>query len=176
VTPKQAKLTSFCTAKQPCSSARAAIITDLVTKMIVGNMFPISTADRKNFKNLLNYLEPSYILPSRPTFTRRIENLFQSVRENVKTELSAESFICLTVDIWTDASVDAYLGITAHYLKGLEMKSCALAVKLLEQRHTGTNIAQWIEDMWDDMGILLRQIVAMVHDNGENVVKCSNCK
>lgn len=92
----------------------------------------------------MNYIEPGCVLLSRPTFTGRIE-LYNSVKNNVKAELSAASYACLTIDIWTSLAVDAYLGVTAHYLSCREPKSCALSVKPSEERYNGANIAEWIE-------------------------------
>lgn len=44
----------------------------------------------------------------------------------------------------------------------------------LEERHTGPNIAEWIEQAMARFEIPASKIVAVVHDNGSNVVLAAN--
>lgn len=167
---RQPKVSKFFSSKQPCSPERAKIITELVAKVIVGDLHPIAMVDGTNFQNLIKFLEPGYVVPSRPQITKVIEQQHESLQTRIKSELISVEFVCLTTDAWTSTAMEAYLGVTAHYMKGWELKNCALAVKPLEDRHTGKNVAEWLESVWNDFGIPPHRIVAIAHDNGSNIV------
>ncbi|KAK9976475.1 hypothetical protein ABG768_021680 [Culter alburnus] len=50
------------------------------------------------------------------------------------------------------------------------MKSITLATMPLDERHTGVNIATWLEEVVTKFNISVDNIKAVVHDNGSNVV------
>ena len=55
-----------------CSDACSKNITDRVTEMIVKDLRPIRTVECEGFRNLMNYLEPGYVIPSRKQFAADI--------------------------------------------------------------------------------------------------------
>lgn len=55
-------------------------ITRLVSNMIAEDMLPFAFVEGKGFKKLINYLAPSYHIPSRNTFVNRI-NLLYDIRK-----------------------------------------------------------------------------------------------
>ena len=122
----------------------------MVAKVIVGDLHPIAMVDGNYFQDLIYFLEPGYVMPSRPHITKVIELQAEVVKKRMTLELTKAGFVCRTTDAWTSTAVEAYLGVTAHYMrhKFWELKSCALAVKPVEERHTGKNIAEWLESVW----------------------------
>uniref|UniRef100_G3NAN5 HAT C-terminal dimerisation domain-containing protein n=1 Tax=Gasterosteus aculeatus TaxID=69293 RepID=G3NAN5_GASAC len=94
----------------------------------------------------------------------------------VKDALKAtENKIALTTDAWTSVATEAYLGITCHFISdGWELTSFCLTTMPLEERHTGPNIAAWVEQAVERFEIPTSKIVAVVHDNGSNVVLAAN--
>ncbi|XP_034147378.1 zinc finger BED domain-containing protein 4-like [Esox lucius] len=90
------------------------------------------------------------------------------VKETIQ---EGRSFIALTTDIWTSLATETYLGVTCHFrTEDWNMKSLTLATMPLEERHTGVNIATWLEEVVTKFNISLDSIKAVVHDNGSNVV------
>jgi hypothetical protein len=166
----QPTVSSFFSARQTCTPERSKIITEMIAKVVVGDLHPIAMVDGSHFQNLVRFLEPGYVMPSRPQITKVIEQQHATLKERIKSEFTEIEFVCLTTDAWTSTATEAYLGVTAHYLKTWELKSCALAVKPLEERHTGKNIAEWLESVWDDFGIPAQRTIAVAHDNGSNIV------
>ncbi|KAK9973179.1 hypothetical protein ABG768_023922, partial [Culter alburnus] len=90
------------------------------------------------------------------------------VKETIQ---EGRSFIALTTDIWTSLATEAYLGVTCHFItEDWKMKSITLATMPLDERHTGVNIATWLEEVVTKFNISVDNIKAVVHDNGSNVV------
>ncbi|KAK6477799.1 zinc finger BED domain-containing protein 1-like, partial [Huso huso] len=81
----------------------------------------------------------------------------------------------LTTDIWTSIATEAYLSVTAHFITpAWTMKTINLTSKPLTERHTGDNIVAWVEEVLKKFEISPAQVVALVRDNGSNVVSAAN--
>ncbi|XP_077969270.1 E3 SUMO-protein ligase ZBED1-like [Styela clava] len=66
--------------------------------------------------------------------------------------------------------MEAYLGITAHYVDvKFNLCSCVLSVKPLDDRHTAKNICEWVEEVLNDFGVSPHAVCAAVSDNGSNM-------
>ena len=105
-----------------------------------------------------------------------MEQKYETSLAKVKDALKAnENKIALTTDAWTSVATEAYLGITCHFISDdWELTSFCLTTMPLEERHTGPNIAAWIEQAVEKFEIPTSKIVAVVHDNGSNVVLAAN--
>ncbi|KAA0721455.1 hypothetical protein E1301_Tti020347 [Triplophysa tibetana] len=69
-------------------------------------------------------------------------------------------------------ATEAYLGITCHYITDdLDMQSFTMP---LQDRHTASNIAELLEQVVARFEIPLSKIIAIVHDNGANIVSAAN--
>ena len=158
--------------KPPPSKAKTETITKLIAYVIVGDMRPVSLVEGKHFKTLFNYLEPGYVIPSRHTFTRRIEHRYASLKANFQRDFDNVTFMGLTFDMWTSAQMQSFLGVTTQYFSanGAELSACLLAVKEVGEAHTGENIARWISFISDEYQLSGNQIVACVTDNDSNMV------
>uniref|UniRef100_G3NC27 HAT C-terminal dimerisation domain-containing protein n=1 Tax=Gasterosteus aculeatus TaxID=69293 RepID=G3NC27_GASAC len=119
---------------------------------------------------------PGYTLPSRTHFTKLMEQKYETSLAKVKDALKAtENKIALTTDAWTSVATEAYLGIACHFISdGWELTSFCLTTMPLEERHTGPNNAAWVEQAVERFEIPTSKIVAVVHDNGSNVVLAAN--
>uniref|UniRef100_G3PNR9 HAT C-terminal dimerisation domain-containing protein n=1 Tax=Gasterosteus aculeatus TaxID=69293 RepID=G3PNR9_GASAC len=119
---------------------------------------------------------PGYTLPSRTHFTKLMEQKYETSLAKVKDALKAtENKIALTTDAWTSVATEAYLGITCHFISDdWDFTSFCLTTMPLEERHTGPNIAAWVEQAVEKFEIPTSKIMAVVHDNGSNVVLAAN--
>ena len=170
---RQTTMTAF--AKQPTTKARSQKITRLITNVIVGDLRPINLVEGKHFKALVSYLEPSYVLPSRKTFTKQIDGRYDESKTTLVTDLKKVTHMALTCHMWTSSNScksESYLGVTAHYLKPSEtqLNTTLLAVKEVGAVHTSANIARWLSSIIEDYELCPEQIVACVTDNGANMV------
>lgn len=165
-------MTEFVQQNRPCTPQQSAIITDSVMKMLVTDMRPLSMVEDRGFKSMISVLNPGYTLPSRTHFTKLVERKYQEAFQNVKDAINAnDSRIALTADIWTSIATEAFLGITCHYIaEEWKMISICLTTMPLEDRHTAANIAEWLEEVTEKFEIPPQKIIAIVHDNGANIV------
>lgn len=94
----------------------------------------------------------------------------------MKTAINTNnSKLALTTDVWTSVATEAYLGVTCHYITDdWNMQSICLTTMPLQDRHTASNIAEWLEQVVARFEIPPRKIIAIVHDNGANIVAAAN--
>ena len=153
-----------------CSEARAKNISDRVTNMIVQDLRPIRTVECDGFRNLMKFLEPGYVLPSRKQFTADINLKHATYKNHLKEKLREEAvFISLTTDLWTSIATESYITVTAHYIdNNWVLQAFVLETLPFPERHTGINIAQKLKEMVGEWEIL--DTVRMVsHDQGSNM-------
>ncbi|XP_051994042.1 E3 SUMO-protein ligase ZBED1-like [Xyrauchen texanus] len=170
---KQLTMSEFVQRRNPpCTPQQAAIVTDAILSMLVTDMRPMAMVEDEGFKKMVSILNPGYILPSRTHFTKLMERKYQEAFQKIKSAINTtNSRMALTTDIWTSVATEAYLGITCHYIgNDWKMTSVCLTTMPLEDRHTSTNIAEWLEEVAVKFEIPFENICAIVHDNGANVV------
>jgi len=154
-----------------CSVNRAHKLNDLVARMIVEDLRPINTVEGRGFRQLMEFCEPGYVMPGRTFFTSRLEQMFVDVKNSLKKQLALASFVALTADIWTSSKNDSYLSVTSHFVDNeWALNHRVLTLLPVNDRHTGENIAAWLLETTEEFGVLPSKVVAMVHDNGSNIV------
>ena len=168
---KQTRLDSF-TRSVVYPRTRSKAITDRVAGVIIKDLRPISLVDGEGFQSLMSFVEPGYHLPSATYFTKVIELKCQEAVTKVQQTLQAANYISITSDMWTSLANDAYISLTTHYISNeWKMESVCLGTIPVSERHTGDNIALWIEEILVKFGIGTQKVVSFVHDNGSNFVR-----
>lgn len=82
-----------------------------------------------------------------------------------------KGYLSATIDIWTDhAMLRSYIGITLHFIRGKELVYYCLGVEELIGKHTGVNIKEHVINKLKAVGIELKDIFAIVTDNGANIM------
>ncbi|KAL7854971.1 hypothetical protein SRHO_G00033500 [Serrasalmus rhombeus] len=144
--------------------------------MIITDMRPLSMVEDEGFNRMICTFNPGYTLPSRTHFTKLMERKYEETFKEVRTVINTNhSKLALTADIWTSVANEAYLGITCHYITDdWDMQSICLTTMPLQDRHTASNIAEWLEEVVARFEIPASKIIAIVHDNGANVVAAAN--
>ena len=72
---------SFVGMKRKCSSDRATKVTKLVCEMVARDLCPVSIVEGDGFKQLINYLDPEYRVPSHMHITSVCHCMYQVERE-----------------------------------------------------------------------------------------------
>ncbi len=159
-----------------CTPQQAAVLTDSILNMLVTDMRPLSMVEDDGFTKMIHTLNPGYTLPSRTHFTKLMERKYEETFKKVKTAINTNnSKLALTTDVWTSVATEAYLGITCHYITDdWDMQSFCLTTMPLQDRHTASNIAEWLEQVVARFEIPPSNIIAIVHDNGANIVAAAN--
>ena len=74
-------------------------------------MLPISLVENLGFKDYINYLDPSFTMPSRRTIkTKGLPNLKEIIQREIKNELSDIPYVNVSTNLWTDATVRPFSG------------------------------------------------------------------
>ena len=156
-----------------CNSQRAAAITERVAAFIALDLRPLRVVEGTGFKQLMNYIEPGYIVPSRTHVTSICHKKYSAIKGEVLSSLQSIQSVALTCDIWTSRTVQAYLTVTVHFITDdWLMDSKVLVTREMTERHTGIHIAESLTEIAKDWN-LDGKVVAIVHDNASNMVLAS---
>jgi hypothetical protein len=86
----------------------------LVT-MIVKCMLPISIVENPAFVEYINYIDPSFSMPVRPTVKNTaLPQLKTLVKNKIQSILKMIPSVSTSMDAWTDAAVRPYNGFIAQ--------------------------------------------------------------
>lgn len=156
--------------KLPPSSARAKKITESIAEFICQDLRPYSVVENSGFRNMINTLEPRYVIPSRKQFTEvMVPDMYEEVKLQVKKSLASAESVALTCDGWTSRATEPYLTITSHHIdESWELVSHVLQTRAMFESHTGTNIAQVLRAALEEWELIAKD-PAIVTDNASNM-------
>ena len=83
--------------------------------MVARDLRPVSVVKGDSFRQLINYIEPNYRVPSRPHIRSVCQKLYTSAKEKLLVTLQSH-YIAFTSDLWSSQVVQAYLTVTAHFI------------------------------------------------------------
>ena len=145
----------------------------LVVNYIVKEMRPLSTVEKPAFQEMITGINPAVTVMCRKTLSNRLDDSFQRMQQNLKSQLADVKYVCTTADIWT-VNRKSYMGMTVHYMKGgedLSRLSAALAFRRFLGSHTYEAIAEMISAIHSSYGLTVDKITATVTDNASNFGK-----
>ena len=132
------KQTSLATTFRKYSPQHTAAITNRIAEFMARDLRPLSVVDGDGFKQLVNYLEPGYKVPSRTHVTNTCHKKLDSIKEKLLATLATGQYIAVTTDIWTSRATQAYITVTVHFVTDLwKMESKVLQAQELPECHTG---------------------------------------
>ncbi|ROL45338.1 Zinc finger BED domain-containing protein 1 [Anabarilius grahami] len=168
-TGQQQSVASFMIRSTKLDARPAEQTTALITKMIAKDMLPISFVEGEGFRNLMEFVDPEFTVPSRKTITARLEKLFDDNVRELRSQLTSVEKMAPTTDSWTALTTESYITVTCHYIVDWEIRSAVLQTKAMPERHTAKNLANMLSTAMDHWG-LSGKITACVHDNASNMV------
>lgn len=65
------------------------------------------------------------------------------------------------------------MSVTLHFVDNWELRHRVIAVLPVDDRHTGDNIVNWLLEVLDRYDFARSKVVAVVHDNGSNIVSAA---
>lgn len=151
-------------------------VDSLILNYVVEEMRPLSTVEKPAFRNMITGINPSVTVMCRKTLASRIDEEFQQMQEQLKSDLANVEFVCTTADIWT-VNNKSYMGMTVHFITGgsggVEMSrvSAALACRRFVGSHTYSAIAEMISFIHRLYALTVDKITATVTDNASNFGK-----
>jgi hypothetical protein len=156
------------------SHPSAIKIHEAIGKMIATDIQPIQMVENSGFRQLVQLLEPRYVIPSRKYFSDQVlPGLFNCMKEKILLHLREVPGIAFTVDIWTaDHTTQSFMSLTAHWLTyTFGNKAAALHCEAFDGQHTAAHIGSSFLQMLAGWGISKDQCQIVLHDNGRNIVK-----
>jgi hypothetical protein len=124
-------------------------------KWIVKTDQSFSTVDNEQFKEYATYLKSDISIPSRRTLMRRLEEMYNEKKQELKAKLKGfNSKYSITCDVWTSKNQLSFFGFTIHYIDDdWQLKEEMLAFKFLEGEHDGKSLSGTFIDVLEDFGI-----------------------
>ena len=72
-----------------------------------------------------------------------VERKYEEEKRKTKVELEKVDSVSITADMWTSLNMDAYLGVTCHYVNvNDELSSVTLGVGHFSASHTAVNLSE----------------------------------
>jgi len=138
-------------------------------KLIVRQNLAFSIVDTKDFEDFVDYLRPDTAVNSRTTIMRRLEELYNQMKDKLKEELnSVTSKFSITCDVWTSKNQLSFFGFTIHYIDDeWNVQERLLAFKLLEEEHDGQRLANVFLKVLTDFE-LTHSLLGVTEDNTSN--------
>ncbi|XP_050066428.1 E3 SUMO-protein ligase ZBED1-like [Aphis gossypii] len=154
-------------------SKRAKELTKGLMKLVVKDLRPLSIVEGEGFLEFMNIAVSEYIVPSKQTIIRLVEQTAQNEKNNLKCFLKNIPHICITVDFWTSLANHSYLGVTCHYLENWYLRTRVLETVEVPESHTSINIVNNLKSILKFWNIE-NKVCAIVSDNAANMVKAIN--
>lgn len=150
--------------------SRKQKLDEALVDMIVKDGQPFSIVEDEGFQNFIKILDPSYSTPSRKTLKAMVEARYTVTKEKALAEIKQTSAVSLTADMWTSVNMDAYLGVTCHYVSdSLDLATVLLGVQYFPLTHTAANISDAVANLMTEWGIT-EKVCGMVTDGAHNIV------
>ena len=162
---KPLKQTSLVLGGKKLATSQQESITSKVAMMCALDIKPVSVVEGLGFKLLVHSLNPSYRVPCRKIVSKYLEHICKEHKDSLLESIS-EKPISLTSDLWTSASTQGYITVTAHYLDNWEIQNKVLATRNMTERHTGRNIGQELNICAE---FRVAKKVALVTENAANM-------
>ena len=170
---KQASLETFIQPKSKYAKtdSRQIDLNDATVEFIAGNLLPLSTVESPKFQKLCEKLDPKFQVPSRKYLASKlIVDKANRIEDNLKQQLSKAQNVCLTLDLWSNRQMSAFLGITGHFIIDWELKSVMIACNKFKGKHTSENIGHYYEETLASFN-LANKVSCVVTDNASNMLK-----
>lgn len=99
-----------------------------------------------------------------------IPDMYQSVKEHVKSKLQSAERVAITSDTWTSVATESYMSVTTHYIdEEWNLISYVLQTTEVESDHRSTCLAEMLTAAIEKWG-RMRKDPAIVTDNAANMV------
>jgi hypothetical protein len=111
---------------------------------------------------------PQFKSVFRQTTTRDLEKYWLARRYEPIDKLKYVSSVCLTSDIWSGYAKEDYLSVVVHYVSvDWELEKRVIGFKLIDCSHSGVNIAERVEDVVSQFG-LIDKVFSITLDNASS--------
>ena len=133
-------------------------VVDAFMELLINTGLPLSIADNKYFHDLFKILDPDIKMPKRKGITTLlVEGKFMKMYMKMLGLLERVDRVHITLDMWSNFRIrSSFLGITAHVFdpKTRRKFNFRLALRPFNESHTGDNIKEKCQEVFEEFGIL----------------------
>jgi hypothetical protein len=146
-----------------------ALFREMLVEWVVAEDQPFTAPEAEGFRKMLRLASPDAKVPSADTIRRDIDRRFCEEKARVRAVLQdAPGRLSFAIDAWTSPNMQAFLGITVHWIDAQwQLHHLLLDMPLLSGRHSGENLCATFEATCRDFGVLPK-LLATTTDNASN--------
>ena len=162
-------------AKRPkIGKADRLAIEEELALWLCNSLRPFSLVEDEGFLKVLEKVQSCvgfYKPSSRRTMTETIQKMAATKRYQLKQEVVKDvDYYCITTDIWTSMTQDAYLAVTLHYInQDFKLEERTLETISFPGKHSGLHISTKLREILFTFNLPLEKCSMVVRDNGSNV-------
>lgn len=109
------------------------------------------------------------VLPCATTVSRHLGDIVTKEKAKLCRELVSVNQFGVTTDLWTHQHTnDSYVTVTVQYIKDWKLRSCILATRPMNERHTAENVRNAVKGVLEEFSAL-RPGNVYVSDNASNM-------
>eukprot|EP00800_Vazella_pourtalesii_P000772 TRINITY_DN10666_c0_g1_i1.p1 TRINITY_DN10666_c0_g1~~TRINITY_DN10666_c0_g1_i1.p1 ORF type:complete len:613 (+),score=107.43 TRINITY_DN10666_c0_g1_i1:54-1841(+) len=121
--------------------------TDILIKLIAGDLLPISIVESSHFHKFVSSLDPLYQLPTKEQInTKLLPEMATSTQTLIRYHLQLAHSVCLSVSV-VSHETGTLIGITAHFVKDWMLCSLLLSYTRFECVCTADTLKQETEQV-----------------------------
>ena len=124
--------------------------------LVAEAVLPLSIMEMPAFNHFAQVLDPQFLVPSRKHLSYTLlESKNKAITAKVKDHLHQAKSVALTLDLWSNRQMRAFIGISCHFISdSWSMQSIMLCCKRIRGQHTEENIAQYYEEVISTFNIV----------------------
>ena len=148
--------------------------TKVIAEMIAIDMEPFSVVEHTEFRRVLQFFAPQFLVPSRKHFLEtEIPNMYRRVKLALRSVVGSEPSLTFRVDNWTaPQTTKSYMGLTCHWLTDeFDSKMAILHCKPITGRHTAETLGTSFCAMLQSFGIEQESCRLVISDSAANMKK-----
>jgi hypothetical protein len=142
---------------------------EILVSMVARRHMPFILVEDRDFRTMVRMLRPGTKVPCANTIKNGVMTTFEAGKARMRVLLQeAPGKISFTVDVWTSANMEPFLGVTAHWIdKEWRLQDTLLDLVPLEGSHTGESLCAAFVGVCSDFGILTK-LLAIITDSASN--------
>lgn len=141
----------------------------LVKTLIINGGFSIRIVENPGFRMFIEKFWHKSIISRKSIVKNKFPVFIKSVTDRFLTEIESVEAVSVTTDFWSDCRKRSFMGVTAHYVFGYELKRFLLKLKHVTGTHSGSNIEHWFRQIVDEYKITSK-LYRVSTDNAKNML------
>ena len=153
------------------------IMDEKIGLMIIRDLQPISFVEDVGFKDLINTIDPDYVIPGRKYLAKKyLPRKFEGVKNMVKAKIKLNCvWAALTCDGWSSYTGQSYLSVTCHFIEdSWQRQNLFLSLYPLYKASTADYLSLKINDVLQEFELDSNRISSITHDQGSNIKKAAS--